>query len=85
MGEWISPQTHLPFVNKDGIIQAQPVAILDRRLIKRHGCTDAKVLVRWQGAGDEEATWEVYNELQSKFPELISRTRFFNEEAIDMG
>lgn len=54
VGEWISPQTHLPFVNKDGIIQAQPVAILDRRLIKRHGRTDAKVLVRWQGAGDEK-------------------------------
>lgn len=63
LGQHVIPQITLPYINEDGIAQAQPEAILDQRLMKRLGRADAKVLVQWQGARAEDTTWELYSKL----------------------
>lgn len=42
-----SSQTQLPLITENGIIQASPEAILDRRLVKRRGRVAVDVLVHW--------------------------------------
>lgn len=62
--------TRLPHSNSDGVLQALPAAILDWRLVKRHGKAEVEILVRWQGAEEEDATWENYNNLHEEFSEI---------------
>lgn len=70
LGQHVTPQITLPYINEDGIAQAQPEAILDRQLVKRLGRADAEVLVQWQRARAEDTTWELYSKLQERFPEF---------------
>lgn len=56
LGQQVTPQTPLPHVIAEGIVQAMPVAILDCRLVKCYDSTETEVLVQWQGTTKEEAT-----------------------------
>ncbi|TXG68060.1 hypothetical protein EZV62_009335 [Acer yangbiense] len=47
VGDDIIPQTQLPNVRDDGRIQLEPVAILERRMVKRHNRSITQVLVHW--------------------------------------
>lgn len=58
----------LPPVSSDGVLEPQPVAVLDRRLVKYKGRPATQVLIQWSGSFPEDATWEIYHELLSKFP-----------------
>lgn len=58
----------LPPVNSDGVIEPQPSAILDKRLVKYKGRPVTQALVQWTNSFPEDATWEFYHELHSKFP-----------------
>ncbi|TQD73313.1 hypothetical protein C1H46_041154 [Malus baccata] len=53
-----------------GILQDVPVAILDRRMIKRGNAAVTEILVQWQNHSKDDATWEIYHELKMKFPEI---------------
>ncbi|CAM8924213.1 unnamed protein product [Rhodiola kirilowii] len=46
----------------------EPVAVLDRKVVKRHNQAATKVLVQWKGHPPELATWEFYHDIISKFP-----------------
>lgn len=59
-----------PPVSVDGIVQAEPQVILDRRLAKKQGRAVTEVLAQWQGAAEEDSTWEDYHCLQQQFPHL---------------
>ncbi|KAF7112285.1 hypothetical protein RHSIM_RhsimUnG0245400 [Rhododendron simsii] len=63
LGSHVVPHTTLPPVDKDGIIEPQPVAILDRRLVKYKGQPATQLLVQWSNSYSEDATWEWYQQL----------------------
>lgn len=70
LGQQDIPQTILPHATVEDIVQAMPEAILERRLVKRHGRATVEVLVEWQGVREEDSTWENYDRPQARFPEI---------------
>lgn len=63
-------QPELPLVGEDGQIQLEPLAILDRKLVKRNNSPSTEVLVQWSNSIPEDATWENWYELQQRFPQF---------------
>lgn len=63
-------QVDLPGIDEHGSQNPQPIAILDRRLIKRHNKPATMVLVKWKNGTNEEATWELRESIMNKFPNL---------------
>jgi hypothetical protein len=62
------PVQHLPVAMVD--VGKLPVAILDRKMVKRGDRAATKVLVQWQGCPTDKATWEFYYDLLKKFPDF---------------
>ena len=62
----------LPLTSSDGQLMVEPIAILDRRLVKRNNSPVAQVRVQWSNRLEEDATWEDWSVLQSHFPEFCS-------------
>ncbi|GJX28487.1 retrovirus-related pol polyprotein from transposon 17.6 [Tanacetum coccineum] len=60
----------LPQCDNSGLIQAQPVAILERKLGKVGNAAGVFVLVQWANSGPEDATWESIEDIQRRFPEF---------------
>ena len=50
------------------MIAAEPVAILARKLGKKGNKAVVYLLVQWSNKPKEEATWELYTDIESKFP-----------------
>ena len=71
LGEHESPQIQLPNTTEDGVIQAQPQAILDRKIVMHRRHPSTEVLVHWNNLPLEDATWEPYEELKTRFPEFM--------------
>ncbi|KAL0392815.1 UNVERIFIED_CONTAM: hypothetical protein Sradi_2504300 [Sesamum radiatum] len=61
------PSVNLPEFEEE-FFKVYPVAILARRLIPRNNVEVAQVLIHWSHASPEQATWEDYSEMDSKFP-----------------
>ena len=51
-----------------GMIAAEPVAILARKLGKKGNKAVVYLLVQWSNKPKEEATWELYTNIEAKFP-----------------
>ncbi|GKA53936.1 retrotransposable element Tf2, partial [Tanacetum coccineum] len=70
--------SELPHCDGQGLIQAEPIAILDRRL-KKAGNAAMFVLVLWSNISEEDVTWEAIKDIQIRFPQfrLNLRTRLF--------
>jgi hypothetical protein len=47
---------------------AQPVAILQRRMVQRGNAAATQILIQWSGLPEEYATWEDYEVLRRRFP-----------------
>ena len=47
-----------------------PIAILDRKLVKRGNSAVTKILVQWSDKLPEEATWEFFFDIQQRFPHI---------------
>lgn len=60
----------LPTIDVAGVMEARPVAVLDRRLGKRGNRPVMMVLVQWSTGTADDATWEVYGDLLVRFPVL---------------
>ena len=58
----------LPHCGPDGLLTAEPIAILDRKLAKVNNKRVVYVLVKWTNHNDEDATWECYSDLLQRFP-----------------
>lgn len=61
-------QTSLPFVDDQGHLQLEPLAVLDRRLVKRNNRPHTQVLVQWANSIPEDAMWESWFNLHQCFP-----------------
>ena len=59
----------LPVSDKEGRMRIMPVAILDRKLMKRGNGAATAVLVQWSNLFPEDATWEDLSDLQKQFPD----------------
>lgn len=60
----------LPHCGPNGLISAEPVAILDRKMTKVNNKVAVYVLVKWSNHTDEDATWELYSDLLQRFPDF---------------
>ncbi|GKE29054.1 retrotransposable element Tf2 [Tanacetum coccineum] len=58
----------LPQLREDGLLENKPMAILERRLGKVNNNTVMFMLIQWTNKLVEEATWEIYYDLITKFP-----------------
>jgi hypothetical protein len=49
-------------------VDAIPIKILDRRLVKKGSAAVAQVQIQWSSLPEAMATWEYYNVLRARFP-----------------
>nr|CAD1821648.1 unnamed protein product [Ananas comosus var. bracteatus] len=56
------------FVNSEGQLLIEPVAVLDRRLVKHRGKATTQLLIQWFNQPVEHATWEYLPDLQRQYP-----------------
>jgi hypothetical protein len=63
----------LPPLNYEGILQSEPVAVLDRRSRARNNRSFTEVLVCWEGQSAEDATWESFHALAKAYPHLVGK------------
>ncbi|XP_070050671.1 uncharacterized protein [Nicotiana tomentosiformis] len=66
VGDKVVVQTAFPSTNKDGQFLVKPVAILQRKMVKKINATVVKMLVPWSNLQPEDATWEDYQFLKAK-------------------
>lgn len=60
----------LPIVTDAGLVQEQPLAILQKRMVQRGPIAATEVLVHWKNHSPDETTWEDYSDLQTRFPDF---------------
>ena len=70
LGQHVTPNPILPPVSDEGVLQMEPVAVLDRRMVKRNNGAVVQWLVQWSRTFPEDATWIDYDEFHSKFPDF---------------
>lgn len=70
LGQHEQPDTTLLSTYANGLFRVEPIAILDRRLIRRGNLHVAQVLVQWFNVHRSEATWEDYDKFTAQFPQL---------------
>lgn len=68
IGKGKVPQTELPRINEVGEIQIEPMAVLERRLVKKGNGPATMVLIQWTNGTEKEATWEFWEDIHKKFP-----------------
>ncbi|TQE10849.1 hypothetical protein C1H46_003549 [Malus baccata] len=61
----------LHVITEAGILHI-PVAILEKRMVKKSQGAVTEVLVQRQNHSPEDATWEPCTELKTKFPEIVN-------------
>lgn len=59
IGDRVIPSQEPPFCSDDGQILAEPVAILDRKMVKKGNKVVVQVLVQWANLSREEATCQL--------------------------
>lgn len=70
MGKDKVVQSDLPPFTKEGELRPVPIAVLDRRLVKKGQRPATMVLVQWSNSIPEDATWEEWSQLSERYPEF---------------
>jgi hypothetical protein len=73
LGNHSIPLPSLPPVDAQGEIQPEPAAVLQCRFWKVNNQSLSEVLIHWKGTTVEDATWEPYWDLCSRFPHLVDK------------
>ena len=60
----------LPVLTDEGLITKEPVSIVDRRLVNKHGKPVIEVLVLWKNNFPEDSTWKNFASLMQKYPDF---------------
>ncbi|XP_070009639.1 uncharacterized protein LOC142164663 [Nicotiana tabacum] len=60
MGNHVQQSKEPPICTDDGQFLTEPVAILDRRIVKKGNKASTQVLVQWEILSKDEATWADY-------------------------
>jgi hypothetical protein len=63
----------LPRVVELDLMDAEPEAILDRRLVKKGNAAILQGLIKWKFIDADAATWEDLSVLRSRFPAFTAR------------
>ena len=63
----------LPSCDNDGVIEVQPLAILDTKMLKKKNVAVVYGLVQWTNGTVEDATWEPLADLFERFPEFAAQ------------
>ena len=72
IGDATIMSSRLPVLDKEGRMQIMPIAILDRKLMKKGNRAAIAVLVQWSNLYPKNATWEDLEDLQKQFPECLA-------------
>lgn len=70
LGDHVPVQAQLPNFTNAGQIAQIPLAIIDRRKVKKGRSAITEVLVHWQVTAQEDATWEQFHSLVKNYPHL---------------
>lgn len=73
LGVWLEPIQQLPLVNATGAVKSEPAEVLSRWVIRLSRLLVTEVLVRWQGQGQDDATWEKLQPLLLQYPHLVGK------------
>jgi len=57
----------MPSTNEHGFINAEPVAVLIKKLGRKGHKAVVYVLIQWSNTIKEEAMWELYTNIEKKF------------------
>jgi len=63
-----SAQSTLPAIDEEGLIAAEPLAVLDCKLGKLGNKAAVYVLILWTTGSREEAIWQPYSDIEQRFP-----------------
>jgi len=63
----------VPALTPEGTLTAKPEKILTRRLMKKGNRAGVEVLIQWDGATEEDATWEDLEVLRGRFSDLVGK------------
>lgn len=62
---------NFPHCREDGLLAVSPIAVLDRRLMKKKNRAVVYLLIQRANGSVEDATWEAYDDIQERFPEFV--------------
>nr|GEU42626.1 hypothetical protein [Tanacetum cinerariifolium] len=60
--------TILPELNKEGLLEATPVKLLDMKIVKKNNVLAMYGLVQWSNGNPQDATWELLEDIYKKYP-----------------
>ena len=63
--------SELPRVPDLTAVSLQPIAILDRRMVKKGNSSIVQVKVQWSSLSPDMATWEDYSVLRHRYPKAL--------------
>nr|GEV58065.1 RNA-directed DNA polymerase, eukaryota [Tanacetum cinerariifolium] len=52
--------------DREGLLEPEPIALLDRKMVKKHNAVVVYRLVQWSGGTKEDSTWEPLKELKKE-------------------
>ncbi|GKC46219.1 hypothetical protein Tco_1063941, partial [Tanacetum coccineum] len=52
----VSQVSSLPSCDKDGLLAVEPIAILDRKMVKKRNVVEVHGLIQWANGTSEDAT-----------------------------
>ncbi|GJS71775.1 retrotransposon-related protein, partial [Tanacetum coccineum] len=58
----------LPQLNKDGLLEVEPMKLMERKIVKKNNVVAVCGLVQWSNGGPQDATWELLEDLYKKYP-----------------
>ncbi|KAI9161470.1 hypothetical protein LWI28_017754 [Acer negundo] len=67
VGAAVQPSTTLPRTGADEHLQVFPMAILERKVVKRLNQAVAQLLVQWSNTKPDVATWEDASQIRARF------------------
>ena len=73
LGAQVTPSSSLPSMDSAGLLQPEPVTILQQRSKQLRNRVIIEVLVQWQGQSIADATWESLYTLHNRFPHLVGK------------
>ena len=68
------PCVDLPLVRTDGLIQTEPVMVLETRQVPRNNLPVVQWLVQWENLPPDEASWEDAAFIKKTFPAFFKAT-----------
>jgi len=60
----------VPDVDELGLLATKPIVVLARKLGKNGNKVVVYLLIQWVNKPKEDATWELYSDIEANFPEF---------------